>query len=591
LLNGRHTTETQYCPVRTFGQSPSTPCCGSIECALACLKRDVQATFEAHRSEIDERALPPSASRVWIKELTPELLCVAELGSNPGVAELRACVGFPFPIATSTVLQPDPISVRLSLHLHGPYVTRVLHQRLREALIADGITVDWVVQPDAATMHAATLSAVSAPADAIIYLDQFRFIGDSVSHLANIAVWNDLLPRAPLYRLTTNSSLCGSVGFGVLTPQEFLNELSLTGATDVLLLLPVFIDDQWDGAVACILQALKLFPSVRALVLGRHILCVGAAESHVRVVHAPQPDLVLYDLPVEVTREQARIVMVGSHPRVSPSSTRQGIGRRRALISPFASLPEKTLRSDHVASLVNLIKTHDLADDIILIGGSPFSVSDNARLDSYSRGIHDVACVTPTFDQLDDILQDAAFLVAADSSHAHFALRHQIPTVVTYNERNWWPKALSSLLHHSPLGFASRSSSQVPIVLSWSEMDSGDVSEYRHLLEFIPIWLRLREPSPVLEKLLRRLLYRVEHENDAFRSWRAFLTEARSTTSQSPWLWEWYDPTNFEPALISRQLSDERFKALCFHAVAISAPYKLAVMLAKGLQRWPSLPV
>lgn len=504
---------------------------------------------------------------------------------------LELALGFPFPVvARRTETHPARSSAWRAHRVmaHGPKLARELRLALIRQLEAHfGAQVSWCREGALATR---LWAALRLPDTALVYVDPFRFVGDSVSHLANRDVLADAKSWTVMASVAGNAAVRSLPEFTHATLAEAIADVR-QNASGVVGIVPNYIDDQWGITRRAIIELLTAFPRGCVAVPGRSLMAARPGpESHVEILSTPGEPSLLSDLPVEMTQDIA-LKGLGLRRRRRPAAipSREVPASGPVVIAPLASATERSIPAEVIEELVPQLVSDDRAPELLL------GPAGDVRSDSLMEQL-DMDAVQPLAG-LDLAtaarrISEARLCVAADSFAAHLSVRHGVPSTVLYSQDCLDLHEPLTLLHHSALGFCSDFPLQFPCMLSSlstpSDADWTALSQHRELLAFlsgrsVPTDQTVAIARSFVESS-RAILESGSMDLDRLEQlWAETVAEWTAQPDEPhAWVWSWFDPTEVvRVARRSGQGYSEQLPTWVGRAILISPTAKMLKIVSR----------
>lgn len=476
-----------------------------------------------------ERLRTRPASRV-ILEPRPELVLQIWKASYGATRDTSSCVesiGFPFPVYSRSGMSADSRLAHFEVQIFwcGRSLQEFQRQSLQTSLRGARVDFCWN-ETDGVQFAATAVQLMGAPFDYLYFNDPFRFVGDSVYHLLTYRAFQHVISCEYRLLTTQNKALDGfeDLRYIPIRTTGALIRQALNGRK-VAGVIPVYIDDQWKTAVSLLGALLSLDAEITLFVPGPNLLMHRSSRvSALTVWHACTPDVTVREFPYPDLAKQGAAVF-GVEPSIECLvSVVPGRARQDAIvICPCSREQWKTLPSQVVASFLHELSARPGAspDAKVLIPVMERVPEHGRWLASLRDIVGDSTTFTPVevncISELDEVLMQAAFVLTADTASVHLARRRNTPQVVVYNRNYWDPESMTSLTHHSYMGFGYYSSTQMCCSSAWEPRSSRCLEEVGSNLHACYRFLRKPESfTRTLQNLLtagRSLIDALEHCN------------------------------------------------------------------------------
>ena len=435
--------------------------------------------FDHIRMMVDSalKSAMPLPNRL-VRRIDDDLVLSSQIAQNDPPRHVWS-LGFPFPLADRALTQSVNRALNnrhIQIHLTGPAIEALLVQQARDTLGLTSTTRFELVNPNEFALHFARLASMHY--ERVLYVDPFRFAGDSISHLQNLDHATNLLKGLARVRSTENRTLRKTRLFNPLPVREVIDEMCRSGQATLMMVCPVFIDDQWSTTLSAVQYAAERFSKVTALIPGRTAL-VASDANVTTLIQLARPQIELSQLPTEPMRQLSWKVF---DPNFAEQPAQYGVESEvsvpgRVILAPFSSDPLRSIHPPEVASLVAAIKRQTWVNEVLVLSGSP-SDQDHVRAFAQMKlAIPAAGFCDVSFDESLGRISSAEAIVTVDSAPAHAALRLGTRSVVLYRSDAWDSGSALGLLHNSHLGFGTHNAGQIPLFLTRHSLDDQTVAD------------------------------------------------------------------------------------------------------------------
>lgn len=355
-------------------------------------------------------------------------------------------LGYPKPVLTME-LQADWDDFGVSYTLTGSSWRHVTNEHLAHC----GIDVQTVGVSQYSDM---LRNLFGSEYDLLVYVDPFSDVGDSY---ISLCLWNRLRTAAQAQEIvvfTQNESLRGTPPFGSCRCLDSL----LEAQASKLIVYPVVFDNHWEQAEAVFLRA------------GFHTSCcfwlpgTNLIARDGRAYRLQDEDLFLgRNLEDFLLRfaEPLGVEHINRPNRIADDSP--------VLLNLFAATAIKYLP----LSLGNALVRRATRPVRLLL--HHLDVPENEVLrECFQREEMVDLCQATTLSQLSNMVRASGAVITTDSGVAHIANHFNLPCIVYYNLDRVDRNSSISVIYHSVIGYGSRKSNFLPIVVSSSASQQGD---------------------------------------------------------------------------------------------------------------------
>lgn len=300
------------------------------------------------------------------------------------------------------------------------------------------------------------------PWDEFLYVDPYRFIGDSFIGL----VCADALMKkkgVPVKKFTHNKEL-RVTPFMSVDPIDYIKSY----ASSKCIVMPNFIDDQLDHTYFLINAALSNDYDVLLLVPGRNLI-IKKQNNIIEIFKLADEEFILWKKSKEEMLYDALQVFDLEVEYQCHASKKTD----RVLINPLTSKVTKDFNPE-------------LTNELFKKLGGRLITGFGSRITTDLKNEQILA--PQNISELIHAIEDSDFICTADTAVGHIANRLNKVCVVIYNSLNWDGDSIVSSIHNSSMGFSSRKQNFLPLICNFENCNyeklADLISALRNIIKF-----------------------------------------------------------------------------------------------------------
>jgi hypothetical protein len=372
--------------------------------------------------------------------------------------ELR--YGYPFPLFIKQTKNLH-LNCKVIVSLAGSKIRKKQHEGLIEKLVSQyEIQCNTISSED---FKIIAENGLKEKWDEYLYIDPYRFVGDSFIGL----VCADALARkneVQVNNLTHNEAL-RHAPFLAADPIEYVKNC----ISSKCIVMPNFIDDQWDETFFIINSALSAPHDILMLIPGRNLIIWKKKGGIVELFKLTGEEFILWKKNKEEMLFDAMNVF-NLEIEYKYSAQRK---TNHTIVNPLTSKKNKNLKPELALRICDIL-------DAKLIVSYDHAVEINTAKNQVlnPKNISELICA----------IENSDFVCTADTAVAHIANRLNKFCIVIYNNQNWDCDSIISSIHNSSLGFSSRKQNFLPLICNFEKCNHERIitliSEIRNIINF-----------------------------------------------------------------------------------------------------------
>lgn len=367
----------------------------------------------------------------------------------------RLCIGFPFSIAEfeKKIVYSNVV---ITYHFQGKEVRLLQTEHLQSTL---NTSVKYL---DSNSFKQIAAHNINQNFDEFIYIDPFRFLGDSYISLRIYDEIKSVINSECFHAFSYNEILHGASPFQNIHPIKYIKE----NLSDKLFIVqPDFIDDQFLNTTNLIQEVKKIDKNIILWILGRNMIIVKDVKINKFDIYKNSvSEFILWNDNKEIMLANAldSFFSIDFNQKKNTS-----ICRKKILINIYSSSKLKDLNLLVVQAILNVIEKPKLLLDNsnIQFQGYWQSVTLNSKID-FRHSFN----LSTSYEEI----KNSEIIFTSDTAIAHVANRLEKISFVIYNIDRWDNTSFLSIIHSSFLGFASHNIHFIPILISFSRFKEKD---------------------------------------------------------------------------------------------------------------------
>ena len=473
----------------------------------------------------------------------------------------KLCIGFPFPVIEFDQKVEYP-SLIITYHFQGEEVRLLQTKNLEYKL---NTRVKYL---NSNSFKKLAIQNINDNYDESIYIDPFRFIGDSFISLRIYDKIKPLINSNSFNALSYNEILFGTFPFCDIHPIDYIKE-SLS--TKLFIIQPDFIDDQFLNSTNLIQEIGKLEKNITLWILGRNMIISKSRETNkIDIYKNSMHEFILWDDNKEIMLTNALDSFISDKNRHGYESNTY---RKEVLINPYSSSQLKNLNSLIVLSILDTVeKTKLLLDN----SNTQFQSYWKSVTENYDINFRHSFNLSTTHEEI----KNSDIIFTADTAVAHIANRLGKICFVIYNFDRWDSTSFLSIIHSSFLGFASHNINFIPILLSFSKFKEKEKLStlFREFLNFFDL---KHIPYDLLNPTVNYINSVVNDDKELINENRTKFINHISLDFPAFYEIDKFYYSNFSESEI--QILEKEMVNFKIRIELISPTYKLALMVMKKL--------